>query len=359
MKRFFYTQTIFLLSFFIISIYATAQIPTGYYDGTENLEETALRAALHDIIDNHYSYNYGQLYDLFEQTDKKPNGKVWDMYSDVPGGTPPYEYTFGSDECGNYNSEGDCYNKEHSWPKSWFGGKKYPMYSDLFHIVPTDGYVNNRRANYPFGEVENATWTSQNGSKVGSCNFPGYSGTVFEPIDEYKGDLARGMFYMSTRYYGEDNNWPGSPMTNGADLKPWAIELLLKWHKEDPVSQKEIDRCNAIFNLQENRNPFIDHPEFAEKIWDPSFGISETEDYKQAFDIYTQNNILNINILDPAYYSTYTCDIYTLQGAKIWEENITDTHNKINIPAVANKACYILVLSSKQQQQNYYFKFIK
>jgi len=184
---------------------AFAQIPQGYYDDAAGLEGTALRAALHNIIDDHNSIDYSDIYDILDQTDEKPNGKVWDMYSDVPGGTPPYEYTFFEDECGNYSGEGSCYNKEHSWPKSWFGGEIYPMTSDLFHIVPTDGYTNGMRSNYPYGEVGAANWTSENGSKRGYCNYPGYSGIVFEPIDEYKGDFARNYFYMSTRYYGEDS----------------------------------------------------------------------------------------------------------------------------------------------------------
>ncbi len=127
------------------------------------------------------------------------------MYSDNPGGTVPYTYNLtDADQCGNYGGEGDCYNREHSWPKSW-SDEDAPMYSDLFHLYPTDGYVNGRRSNYPFGDVGSASWTSMNGSKVGSCSYPGYSGTVFEPIYEYKGDFARSYFYMTVRYYNEDN----------------------------------------------------------------------------------------------------------------------------------------------------------
>jgi len=256
---------------FAFTLTAKAQ-PAGYYNGTEDLTGTQLRQALHNIIDNHNARSYSQLWSDFELTDKKPNGKVWDMYSDQPNGTPAYEYTFFSDQCGNYSGEGSCYNREHSWPKSWFGDAS-PMYTDLFHLIPTDGYVNGRRSNYPFGEVGSATWTSTNGSKVGSNNTSGYSGTVFEPIDAYKGDLARGILYMTVRYYGEDNNWPGSPMTDGANLKPWALSLMLQWHQQDPVSQKEIDRNNVVYALQNNRNPFIDEPDFALRIYDPTAHI--------------------------------------------------------------------------------------
>ena len=256
----------------------SAQIPPGYYDPAAGLNGQALQAALHNIIKDHDAVSYSSLISWFESTDKKPDNSVWDMYSDVPGGTPPYVYYFGSgDECGNYNSEGDCFNREHSWPKSWFGGEVMPMYSDLFHLYPTDGYVNNKRDNYPYGEVGPAQWISQNGSRLGSCTWPGYSGVVFEPVDEYKGDLARSYFYMSVRYYTEDNTWPGSPMTDGSQLKPWALDMMMHWNEQDPVSEKEIDRNNAVYLIQDNRNPFIDHPEFASSIWGTATGFSFSE----------------------------------------------------------------------------------
>ena len=253
---------------------AFPQIPNGYYDAAAGLYGTALQQALHDIIDNHNSVSYSSLWTYFQQTDKKPNGKVWDMYSDVPGGTPAYEFTFVSDQCGSYNSEGDCYNREHSFPASWFDDGS-PMYSDMFHLVPTDGYVNNKRSNYPFGKVASATWTSTNGCKVGTCATAGYSGTVFEPIDAYKGDFARNILYMATRYYKEDSGWPGSGMVNGSQPKPWAITMLLQWNQADPVSQKETDRNNAIYAIQHTRNPFIDHPEYANSIWASNAGIGD------------------------------------------------------------------------------------
>lgn len=242
-----------------------AQIPPNYYNTATGLTGTPLRAALHDIIDNHSSKSYGSLLTYYQTTDKKPNGKVWDMYSDNPGGTPPYEFTF-SQNCGNYSTEGDCWNREHSWPQSWFNSAS-PMVSDLFHVYPTDGKVNGWRSNYPYGEVSNPSITTLNGSKLGPCSFPGYSGTVFEPINEYKGDFARTYFYMCTRYYTEDSGWGTNDMITGANLKPWAIELLKKWHQQDPVSAKEIARNNAVYGIQGNRNPFIDHPEYVCMVW--------------------------------------------------------------------------------------------
>ncbi len=250
---------------------AGAQVPPGYYDPAAGLTGQALLNALHSIIDDHTQVSYGNLYTHFAGTDRKPDNSVWDMYSDLPSGLPPYIYYYNSgDECGNYTAEGDCYNREHSWPKSWFGGDIYPMYSDLFHLYPTDGYVNNKRGNLPYGTVSNPDWTSLNGSKVGPCNASGYGGDVFEPINAYKGDFARTYFYMSVRYSGEDASWPGSDMTQGAQLKAWALNLLMQWHAQDPVSQKETDRNNTVYLIQQNRNPFIDNPAYADLIWGPA-----------------------------------------------------------------------------------------
>lgn len=243
-----------------------SQAPAAYYSSAEGLSGSQLMVALHNIIDDHNVVSYTSLWTHFQSSDKKSNGKVWDMYSDVPGGTPPYEFSFGSDQCGNYSGEGDCYNREHSWPQSWFNSAS-PMTSDLFHLYPTDGYVNGQRGNYAYGEVGTATWTAENGSKKGNCTYPGFSGTVFEPIDEYKGDFARTYFYMSTRYYGEDSGWSNSDMTNKSTLLPWAKNLLMEWHIKDPVSAKEIARNNVVYGIQQNRNPYIDRPEFAIQIF--------------------------------------------------------------------------------------------
>lgn len=263
MKRAAFT---FLTAWSLLTI-TVAQPPAGYYNSASGLTGKALQQALHDIIDNHTVIPYDNLYSCFLTTDVKPGYIVWDMYSDRPGSTPAYVYTYGTgQECGNYNSEADCFNREHSFPKSWFNDAS-PMYSDLFHLYPTDGYVNNRRSNYPFGETASPTWTSSNGSMVGPSSWSGYTGIVFEPIDEYKGDFARTYFYMATRYYGEDAGWPGSDMTTGAQPKPWALTMLLAWHRTDAVSTKETSRNNEVYKYQNNRNPFIDDPQFVEKIW--------------------------------------------------------------------------------------------
>lgn len=241
-----------------------AQIPNGYYDDALYKSEYALKTALHQIIKDHNSVSYNSLWEHFKTTDRRADGKVWDMYSNCT-------FVFGNDQCGNYSGVCDCYNREHSFPKSWFNDAA-PMYTDLYQLYPTDGYVNNRRGNYPFGETSNgANWGT---GKLGNCTFPGYSGTVFEPADEYKGDFARTYFYMATRYQDKIANWNATVLAgnNTSVYVAWTINLLLKWHEQDPVSEKEINRNNAVYQIQRNRNPFIDYPELADLIWGDDFG---------------------------------------------------------------------------------------
>ena len=318
MKRFFVA---FLTLFLAVS--ALAQPPANYYNSANGLTGEQLKVALHNIIKDHTSISYSQIWNAFWSTDNKGNGVVWDMYSDRPNGNPPYTYRLGQDQCGSYDSEGDCYNREHSWPQSWFNDQTTPR-TDLHHIFATDGYVNNRRGNFPFGEVRSATWTSQNGSKLGSCKTPGYSGTVFEPIDEYKGDFARAIMYMSVRYYGEDGSWGSSDMTNKSVIKPWAITMLLRWSEMDPVSQKEIDRNNAIYNdYQHNRNPFVDHPEYANMIWDPTWSIDDHQE---------QDNPTASRMV-----------VYDLTGRKVLEMNIeSEERSNILLNNKLKQGCYLI-----------------
>ncbi|MBA3664308.1 MAG: endonuclease [Bacteroidetes bacterium] len=263
--------------FVFLPLLLSAQIPPGYYNPAQGLTGNNLKVALHNIIKNHNQLTYAGLWSAFPKTDKKANGKVWDIYSTVPAGTPPYEYTFITNQCGNYNGEGDCYNREHSWPQSWFNATPGPD-SDLFHIYPTDGKVNGVRSNYPYGNVSSASWTSLNGGKLGPCTNTGYNLTVFEPVNEFKGDLARGYFYMCTRYYSEDGGWSFSDAVNKATILPWQLNVLLQWHHQDPVSAKEVARNDSIYyKFQNNRNPFIDNPAWADSIWVSANSIFERE----------------------------------------------------------------------------------
>ena len=150
------------------------------------------------------------------------------------------------------------------------------MYTDLHHMYLTDKLVNNKRGNNPFGETEGETFTSANGfSKLGRCTYPGYSGIVFEPNDEYKGDFARTYFYMATCYEEKLPDWYASyadvkPTLDGnkyPGLSSWQLEMLMKWSAADPVSEKETNRNNAVYDIQHNRNPFIDYPGLEQLIW--------------------------------------------------------------------------------------------
>ena len=263
----------FLRNYFLVIILLFGQFltyaqPDGYYDDANGLSGAALKTALYGIIDNHTAKFYDDLWTAFQTTDDNASGKVWDMYSNCT-------FTFVTNQCGNYSNECDCYNREHSFPKSWFGGEVSPMYTDLFHVVPTDGKVNGIRSNYPFGETDSPSTTTGNGSMLGPCSVSGYSGTVFEPIDEYKGDFARNYFYMATRYENVIAGWYINSteadvvlMNNSFPVyETWFLNMLGEWHENDPVSTKETDRNNAVYAIQNNRNPFIDHPEYVYEIW--------------------------------------------------------------------------------------------
>jgi len=249
-------------------IVGTTNTPTQttvHYDVVDGLKGKNVKTALMGAIDEHTQRSYSNLWTDFYTTDRRPDGKVWDMYSSVTN------YIFGDDQSkGGDSGEGSSYNREHSMPKSWFGGEVYPMYTDLFHLYPTDSYINQMRNNYPYGEVNTIKKQSQNGhSKLGTSAASGYSGTVFEPADEYKGDLARTYFYMATRYENQIATWDSDMLAGNAypAFTSWALQTLLKWHREDPVSEKEISRNEAVYAIQHNRNPYIDYPVFAELVW--------------------------------------------------------------------------------------------
>jgi len=308
------------------------QPPEGYYNSAAGLTGKALQQALHDIIDEHTQVTYSDLWQCFSTTDVKSDGvTVWDIYSDIPGGTPAYLYTIFGGQCGNYDSEGDCYNREHSFPKSWFNDAP-PMYTDLFHIYPTDGWVNNKRGNLPYGETASPSWTSTNGSKVGPGSVLGYTGVVFEPVDEYKGDLARTYFYMATRYYGEDSQWPGSEMTDGAQPEPWALTMLLGWHRTDTVSIKERNRNNEVFKYQHNRNPFIDDPLFAEKIWGTLNSVEETADESISLTLYPNpaHDYLQISISGTVCAASMVF-VYDLTGCLVLAKMVDDPSSSLSI----------------------------
>ena len=262
-----------LLLGFLFSV-AVAQAPANYYNGTEGLTGAGLKTKLFQIISaGTLDKGYDGLYTGYPTTDSdhyyENDGSVLDMYSENPTGTDPYTYRHGVKKCGNYSVEGDCYNREHIIPQSFFNSRA-PMVSDIHHIRPTDGKVNGMRSNYPFGKVSSASYTSKNGGKVGPNVAPGYGGTVFEPIDEFKGDIARMVFYFVTRYESQLSGFSTGNMLGGSaypGLQTWERDLLITWSEQDPVSPTEIERNNASYVFQKNRNPFIDHPEWVQLVW--------------------------------------------------------------------------------------------
>ncbi len=319
MKKLF---TLFLLS---LSIYILAQVPAGYYNSAVGKTEAALKTSLSSIVESHTERTYANLWTDFQSTDKRADGKVWDMYSNCT-------FTFGTNQDSGSGGSAECqyYNREHSMPKSWFNDAT-PMYTDLFHLYPTDKYVNNQRGNNPFGETTSPSATYGNGSKLGPSTFAGYSGIVFEPTDEYKGDFARTYFYMVTSYDDKVANWVSDQLAGNSypALSSWSVSLLLKWTRQDPVSTKEINRNNAVYGIQHNRNPFIDHPELAEYIWGThkgeawslSAGVDAVKIYFSISPNPVQNELsIQCDEANPAY------TIYNLNGQVLLQNQLGLNH---------------------------------
>ncbi|GEJ44530.1 endonuclease [Chryseobacterium sp. ON_d1] len=263
-----------IILFSVFAGLAQAQAPAGYYNSANGLSGAALKTALSSIITNgHQDKGYNGLWTAYKTTDidkdYENDGSILDIYSEKPSGTDPYKYTPGTDQCGTYSTEGNCYNREHVIPQSLFN-QASPMVADIHFIRATDGKVNGMRSNYPYGKVGSASFTSMNGSKLGTSASSGYSGTVFEPIDEFKGDVARMIFYFVTRYQSKLSGFSSGDMLGSSafpGLQTWELNVLLAWHNQDPVSQAEIKRNNASYTYQGNRNPFIDNPNYVNLIW--------------------------------------------------------------------------------------------
>lgn len=251
-------------------VVGVAAIPENYYydvNGKKNAD--AILTALCSIIDDHNVISYSGLEPYYEQTDFY-NDTLWDMYSTcrftMADANTPQKYV-----C-------DGWNKEHLVCQSWLGSG--PMVSDLFNVYPTDARINNLRSNYPYGVVS-GSFSGFSGDpqhhglgKLGSSTTSGI-GTCYEPDDNYKGDFARSFMYMVARYRNNTlNDGNGSKMftSSPTNFTAYSLSFLLDWHRQDPVSQKEIDRNQAVYSIQHNRNPFIDYPELAEYIWGNKVG---------------------------------------------------------------------------------------
>ncbi len=275
MKKYFIC-TIVVLVAFPAMLWAKV-MPDGYYNAAQNKTGQALLTALYNIIQSHTKLSYGDVLSFMKTKDLDANNHIIDMYSTA---------VYGPDDNGSSASNvGEGWNREHSLPKSWFGGSSsHPGYTDLFHLYPTDIRVNGQRSSFPFGVCANGTRLSNGGivakGKLGASTYSGYSGTVFEPDDEYKGDFARSYFYMATCYNDEIAKWTQGNLggTSYPVFSTWTLQMLLEWHRLDPVSQKEIARNEAIYSseYQGNRNPYIDYPELVEYVWGNKVGTAWT-----------------------------------------------------------------------------------
>ncbi len=258
----------YILSAAIALLYSgviLAEIPAGYYSGINGKSTSELKTALYNIIKNQsQTQTYSGLPKFFQRTDVYPNSnRWWEMYSNEIFYVPSFSGM----------------NREHALPKSWWGGSDDVLaYTDLNHLYPSEMDANSAKSNYPLGVVTDGGSKFNNGvSKVGKGQNSGGAAFVFEPADEYKGDFARAYFYMVTCY--QNLTWRYQYMCmNGTypSMQQWAIDLLLKWHRQDPVSDKEINRNEQVYLIQANRNPFIDYPDLAEYIWGNKMGQSFT-----------------------------------------------------------------------------------
>ncbi len=274
------TITIALMVLCTLSVMAES-LPEGFYEPANGLQDGELKDALKSLIRDHTAISYGtganSTWGVFFYSDRDEEGYIMDMYCDewYKVSTPGQVAT-------------GC-NIEHSFAKSWWGGANNDAYKDCYHLNPSNSTANSARSNYPLGIPEKDIKTA--GSlRVGKKHHPtmDVDHYVFEPKDEYKGDFARAYFYMATCYghwsngeidevlkqyngWRTNNNDVGSKFAmqneNYLEFQPWEQEVLIQWHRQDPVSIKEIRRMDAVSDFQHNRNPFIDYPYLAEYIW--------------------------------------------------------------------------------------------
>jgi endonuclease I len=332
-------------------------IPIGYYNSAANLNCAPLKTALKNIITTgHTPQSYGALWTRYITDDIKPRevapaptynntaNVIWDMYSDNPTGTDPYNFTPGTISSGGQQDdgslgglEGQRYNREHSVPTSWFNGNTGTAgtATDYIFIFPTDKRINTLHSNDLYGKVGTAgtITTTLNGSKSGlSATGVGYPNvTVFEPIDSFKGDIARAFLYFVTRYQDNIPGWSGNTFAFANNTYPSVetnyLNMMKSWHVLDPVSIKEMNRNDASYIHQGNRNPYIDSPQYVSKVWDEaclaSLPLNFT--YVKATQV-NQHVLINWNVSneqDVQYYTVEKSD----DGVLFYEMGMVDKNN--------------------------------
>lgn len=345
-------NTLLTLSIFLYSTFAFAQIDY-YKDLDSNRRCQELKNELFRYLNlGTTEMTYDNVYNFMSDYDLIKIGSetfIYDIYSFNPNGTQPYTYKPGQ-KCvndGGYKQEGDCWNREHVFPSSWFLTGA-PMYTDMVNLLPTDGFVNNKRSNNPYGKVTNTKFTSKNGSKLGDGDIPSIVLDYFEPLDEFKGDVARILLYMSVRYQDKFKTWENTDFARVKGIDPLMgfkeeyLKVLLQWHEQDPPSQKEIDRNVKIEIKQGNRNPFVDFPQLVKYVW-------KTDDCKAVgIKNYVQNSI---NLYpNPAQYEI-SLGNNSAKGQKYY---ITDISGKTVLNGVLNQSR----ISIENLENGTYFLFI-
>ena len=311
--------------FLIITLSVRAAIPVGYYSNLDGKITADLKTAAFQDIKTHTSLKYDDMWTYFPQTDFLPANptEIWDMYSNNI-----VLFTAHS-----------SIDKEHCVPNSWWGGPTVDneyAYGDLMNLFPSNNSINRSKGNNPLCEVGTTTPAGNNGvSKSGSSITEGYTGSGFEPADEYKGDFARTYFYMATCYQ-DYTTWRTDStgqyeITGGVypSFQPWAIPLLLKWIRMDPVSDKERIRNETVYRLQNNRNPYVDYPQLAEYVWgnmkDSIFhlnaetGIESQISRKLSISPNPARDQITLNFDEPA--GTFHYSIYSMTGSVVLSGN--------------------------------------
>lgn len=288
------------LGFWIMQSYSQ---PTAYYNGTENLTGDDLKTALNDIIKDHTEFSYFASKTIFKLSDVDPENP--DNVILV--------YTGRSEDNSNYGTGGNFINREHVWAKSHGNfADIQPMDGDVHNLKPSDASVNQDRSNLDF---------DNGGSQHPEATGCYYDSDSWEPRDEVKGDIARIIFYMDTRYEGNNGelNLEAVDFVNTyPNPEHGKLSVLLEWNNLDPPDEFERNRNNVIFSWQKNRNPFIDNPEFANLIWgsaslpEISFsnaGISpENPDEDDIVNVSVSVNSSAGSIYDVKLYWGYTYD---------------------------------------------------
>lgn len=368
--------TSLLLSFTLVSIaqentvQSANSIPNGYYNSATGTGYT-LKTQLFNIIKNHNDRGYAGLWTTYQTTDLdhqyENDGTLMDVYSENPTGADPYNFNVPDNQCGAYTAEGGCYNREHIIPQSYFGNGVQPMYSDAHFVLPTDGKVNGWRDDHPFGLVAattnpcntgatNTPCSTQNGSKLGNNTNTGYafgySSKVFEPVDEFKGDIARCILYFATRYEDQlvgfytASSSEAKVMfdgTSGHTFSQVFLNILLTWNTQDPVSAREIERNDKVYARQNNRNPFIDHPEYAAIIWGTPLAVP-TFDALSSVSIYPNpsSDVVNIS----SEIALDQIDIITINGQVLQQIKKPNFENNTYVINNLPKGFYFVKLSS-------------